>query len=276
VAEAVATLAAAPDESKVLAGGQSLIPLMNFRLVQPQVLVDINYIPGLADIRLDEHRVTIGALARTRTLELSSAVAERFPLLIAATRWVGHVQIRNRGTVGGTIAHADPAAEIPAICLLMGAEMRIVSPEGSRVVPANDFFLGFLTTALRADELLVEVAMPMPSAGTGWGFVEYAQRRGDFALAGAACLAGNEATGGQVRVVAFGPGRRAMRCGAAEGVFKDGEITNALIRDAAAAAVDEVREEASEDPESAYRYGLIGTMVTRALEQAAGSARARS
>jgi len=272
VAEAVATLAAAPDESKVLAGGQSLIPLMNFRLVQPQVIVDVNYIPGLASIQLDNDRLTLGALTRVRALEQSSELTQRFPLLVAASRWVGHLQIRNRGTVGGTIAHADPAAEIPAICMLTGAVMRMASSAGTRTIAADDFFRGFLTTALHPDELLVEVVMPLPPMGAGWGFTEYAQRRGDFALAGAACLVGNGRTGTDVRIVAFGPGRRAVRCRTAESVFDDRVITDDQIRTAAAMAVDDVREELTEDSETTYRYALVGPMVTRSLQQAVSAA----
>ncbi|MFZ0128713.1 MAG: FAD binding domain-containing protein [Candidatus Dormiibacterota bacterium] len=268
VAEAVTILAAAPDDSKVLAGGQSLIPLMNFRLVQPRVIVDVNYISGLAGIRLDQEQLSLGALTRVRALEQSSELAQRFPLLVAASRWVGHVQIRNRGTVGGTIAHADPAAEIPAICMLTDAVMRVASSGGTRTIPADDFFRGFLTTALHPDEMLVEIVMPLPPMGTGWGFTEYAQRRGDFALAGAACLVRNGLEGAAVQIVAFGPGRRAVRCHTAESVFKERDIAEDSIRTAAAMAVDEVREEPTNDPETAYRYELVGPMVVRSLQQA--------
>lgn len=272
VAEAVTALAAAPDDSKVLAGGQSLVPLMNFRLADPATIVDINDVGGISFIKPGTGFLHIGALTRTRQLELSQVAANLCPILAHAAHWVGHVQIRNRGTVGGSVAHGDPAAEMPAMCVLVDAEITLIGPTGTRVVRAVDFFTGFLSTAIQADELLTEIGFPVPGPNSRWGFSEFAQRRGDFALAGAGCLVDVE--GASARIVAFGPTDRPMRCHAAEAVVREREfvLSPDTIRLAAAAAVDEVRTRMSvDDSETMHRFGLVEPMVTRALQQAAAT-----
>src|SRR3954453_6281686 len=162
IADAVSALAASGGEGKVLAGGQSLVPLLNFRLASPAMLVDLNRIAELSHITIEAHVLRVGAMTRMRALETDSTVAQRFPLLAAAAHWVGHVQIRNRGTVGGSLAHADPAAEVPAVALLVGAELVATGPNGERSITADDFFQGFLFTALAEDEILTEVRFPLP------------------------------------------------------------------------------------------------------------------
>ena len=219
--DAVALLAGSAGEGKVLAGGQSLVPLMNFRLAAPALLIDLNRVAGLARLEPEGGRLRIGAMTRTRTLELDPLVRQTIPLLAAAASWIGHVQIRNRGTVGGSVAHADPAAELPALCLLLDAELIAVSSRGERSIPASEFFVGFLTTTLAEDEILTEVRLPIPASGTRWGFHEYAQRRGDFALAGAAITLepSVDGAGARARIVVFGTSDLPVRATPAEALL---------------------------------------------------------
>jgi carbon-monoxide dehydrogenase medium subunit len=269
VPEAVALLAAAGGDGKILAGGQSLVPLLNFRLATPALLVDINRISELGYVVEDGETLRVGAGTRMRTLELDPLVRERIPILRAAAAWVGHVQIRNRGTVGGSIAHADPAAEVPAICALLDAELVAVGPRGERRIAASSFFAGFLTTDLREDEVLVEARFPIPAPAARWGFREFAQRRGDFALAGAAAMISGAADGtvDQARVVVFGTADRPLRAtdaevGLAGATLSPHAIAAAASSAAAAAAAEDPR------PDADYRRRLTETMVRRALEDA--------
>jgi carbon-monoxide dehydrogenase medium subunit len=273
-AEAVSLLASAGGEGKVLAGGQSLVPLLNFRLAAPGLLVDINRIPELVFVEEESGTLRVGAGTRMRALELDPLVRERIAILKAAASWVGHVQIRNRGTVGGSIAHADPAAEVPAISVLLDAELTVLGPNGARTAQAADFFEGFLTTDLADDELLTEIRFPIPEAAEGWGFREFAQRRGDFALAGAAVMLrpADDGTVGRARIVVFGTADRPLRAPEAEAALVGNRATPEAIEAAAqsaaeAAAADDPR------PDAAYRRQLTETMVRRALEDAIGRAR---
>ncbi|MGH7093208.1 MAG: FAD binding domain-containing protein, partial [Stellaceae bacterium] len=186
--EAVALLAESGDEAKLLAGGQSLMPLLNFRMLRPAVLIDINRLIELDFVA--EHRggLRIGALTRHHTLETSPLVGERFPVLSAAMAHVAHLAIRNRGTLGGSLSHADPAAELPLLAVLLDAELRTRSTTGERRHRAADFFLVPLTTTLGADEMVTEIVLPGLAPGTGWGFAEVALRDGDFAIAAVAAL----------------------------------------------------------------------------------------
>jgi carbon-monoxide dehydrogenase medium subunit len=273
VADAAALLASAGGDAKVLAGGQSLVPLLNFRLAAPSLLVDVNAIPGLSGLRVEDGALVIGATTRMRVLELDPLVRDTVPLLAAAARWVGHVQIRNRGTVGGSLAHADPAAEIPAVCLLLDAEVVAVGPAGERRIAADELFLGFLTTSLAEDELLSEVRVPIRPRAVRWGFREFAHRRGDFALAGAAVtldLDPGEGTVREARIVGFGTADRPLRARAAETALEGGRADEARIAAAAATAADEVEAD-DPRPDAAYRRRLMETMVRRALEDAAGT-----
>ncbi|MCG8460923.1 MAG: xanthine dehydrogenase family protein subunit M [Holophagales bacterium] len=187
VEEAVALLAEHGDDAKVLAGGQSYIPAMNFRLARAAVLVDLNRVPELFYIEDGPAgTLRIGAMTRQRTVERSEAVLRRCPLVHGTLPFVAHAQIRNRGTFGGSIAHADPAAELPAVLRALGGSCRVRSSRGERVVPAHEFFTGLFETALEVDDLLVEVELPAPVPRSGWGFHEMARRHGDYALAGVA------------------------------------------------------------------------------------------
>lgn len=183
---ALAALAEHGDEAKVLAGGQSLIPVMNFRLAQPSLLVDLNRVPGIADVASQGGELRIGAMARQRRLETEPLVAALAPLLREAVPFIAHPQIRNRGTVGGSLAHADPAAELPALAVALDARLRLQSVRGERWVAAADFFQGLFATALEPDELLTEIAVPPSPPRTGWAFEEVARRHGDYAQMGVA------------------------------------------------------------------------------------------
>src|SRR5215510_14793825 len=171
---------------RVLAGGQSLVPMLAFRLAAPTLLVDLNRLIELRYIRIGDDGVRLGAMVRWRQIEDDVRLVESHPLLQAAVRHVAHYQIRNRGTVGGSLAHADPAAELPGIAVTCEAKIVVAGIKGQRVIPAADFFTGALTTALQPDELIVEVRLPPWRSGRHWAFVEFARRRGDFALAGIA------------------------------------------------------------------------------------------
>lgn len=271
--DAVAILAASAGEGKILAGGQSLVPLLNFRLAAPALLVDLNRVAGLSFLEPSAERLRIGAMTRTRALELDPVVRQTIPLLAAAAAWIGHVQIRNRGTVGGSLAHADPAAELPAICLLLDGELVVVGPQGKRTISAADFFAGFLTTTLGDDEILTEIRLPKLAAGERWGFREFAQRRGDFALAGAAVtlpLSGDGLTTSRPRIAVFGTADRPIRAVAAEAFLADQATTADRIAEAAVLAA----AEASADdprPDATYRRTLTETLVRRALEDASGA-----
>src|SRR5580698_3403349 len=205
---AVAALAEAGGEAKVLAGGQSLMPMLNFRLLRPSILVDINRIPGLGFIEETPDSIRIGALTRHFALETSPLVARHFPVLSCAMTHVAHLAIRNRGTIGGSLSHADPAAELPMLALLLDAKFGIASPSGRRTVAACDFFLDALTVDLGGADMLTEIVLPKLPPRTGWGFEEVARRHGDFALAAVAVTlavsAGNKVT--QARIALTGVG----------------------------------------------------------------------
>lgn len=176
------------DTAKILAGGQSLVPAMNFRIVQPAMLIDLNRVKELAYVREDGDCLRIGAMTRERVLEFDPQISKRSPLLHEATPNIAHPQIRNRGTIGGSIVNADPAAELPVLMLALNARLRAQSSAGERWVGAKEFFVGMFTTALEPDEVLVEIELPFLSPRTGWSFMEVAPRAGDYALMGVACL----------------------------------------------------------------------------------------
>src|SRR5262249_10969123 len=195
LAEAVALLAARDGDAKALAGGQSLVPMMAFRLATPALLVDLRKLSELRQIRITHEGVALGAMTRWRDIEDDARLHTAHPLLLAAVAHVAHYQIRNRGTVGGSIAHADPAAEMPGIAVTCEAQLTTGGRAGSRVIRAADFFLGALTTALAPDEIITEVRLPLWPKGRRFGFQEFARRRGDFAMAGAAVFYDQDSSG---------------------------------------------------------------------------------
>ncbi len=275
--EAIAALANADGDGKVLAGGQSLVPLLNFRLATPATLVDINRIPDLAGVSVADGRLRIGATTRARVLELDPLVRGTVPILATAARWVGHVQIRNRGTVGGSIAHADPAAELPAISRLLDATFEIAGPSGTRVVDASDLFLGFLTTSIGEDEVLTSMSLPVLDDRDRWGFEEFAHRRGDFALAGAGVVVRRSVDGAieHARIVVFGTADRPMRAERAQTMLAGASPSGDLVAQAAALAADEAMDD-DPRPDAGYRRRLAQTMVRRALTHALRSGAAEA
>ena len=246
-------LALLDDEAKVLAGGQSLVPLLNFRLARPERIVDINRIEELAYIRADEDgSLRIGALARQAELERSQLVAERWPLLAQAVRLVGHPQIRSRGTVCGSVAHADPTAELPVALTALDARFHVRSAGGARTLRATELFAGPLTTSLAADELLAEIEVPALPAGARCAFREYARTHGDFAVAGAAVVLAP----GHAAVALLGAGWTPLRAPEAERALAGG----AEAREGAALAAELVDDE--------QRAALTAALVGQAIEAA--------
>lgn len=271
LAEATALLAEAPGDTKVLAGGQSLVPMLNMRLVRPAVLVDLNGVRELEGIApTPDGGLRIGALTRHAALAASPAVHERAPLLATAARHVGHAAIRNQGTLGGSVAHADPAAELPAALVALEAQLRATGPRGTRVIPASEFFRGLLTTALEADEILTEVHVPAQEPG--WGFVEIARRPGDFALAGVAAVVrsapGSPSRGEHVRLVGFGIGDRPLRLTGAERLLTGAALDAQSAARAGAAAGPDCDPSDDVHGSADYRRHLATVLTERALLQA--------
>jgi carbon-monoxide dehydrogenase medium subunit len=270
VAEAVQLLAS-NDDAKALAGGQSLVPMLAFRLAQPSLLVDLRKLTELRQIKISEAGVSLGAMVRWRDIEDDARLASAQPLLKAAISHVAHYQIRNRGTVGGSIAHADPAAEMPGIAVACDAEIVAVGSAGSRIIKAGEFFQGPLMTALAADEIILEIRLPAWPAGRRWGFQEFARRRGDFALAAAAVFYDQDAEGRarNAHIGAIGVADRPLRLPAAEAELNGKAVDEAVIAKAEAAASASVDPDDDIHASGAYRKALVGTMVERALKAAA-------
>jgi carbon-monoxide dehydrogenase medium subunit len=275
VGEAVALLQQHEGEAKILAGGQSLMPLLNMRLARPGLLVDAARVDGLDFIREIDGSVAIGAMTRQRSVEFSELVRTRHPLLHAATHHIAHPQNRNQGTVGGSLAHADPAAELPATALALDAEFRAVGPNGERRIKAADFFVTYLTTALEPSEVLTEVRFPALPGRAGWSFMELARRHGDFALAGVVTyltLDGGMRCSG-ARIVLFGVGATPVRAAAAERLLVGDTLGDTLFEHAGRTASEEIDEPLSDVHASAeYRRDLARVLTRRALAEAASRA----
>jgi carbon-monoxide dehydrogenase medium subunit len=271
VAEAVALLASR-DEAKALAGGQSLVPMMAFRIASPSLLVDLRKLSDLRQIAIDTGGVRLGAMVRWRDIEDERRLNAAHPLLRAAVSHVAHYQIRNRGTVGGSVAHADPAAEMPGIAVACDAEIAVTGTAGPRVIRADDFFIAPLTTALAADEIITEIRLPPWPAQRRWGFREFSRRRGDFAMAAAAVFfdVDDARKACNAHIAAIGIGDRPMRLGAAEAEVNGRAVDVAVSERAGRAASASVNPQSDIHASGAYRKSLIGTMVERALQSAAG------
>ena len=271
LAEAVALLAQHGGAARPIAGGQSLMPVLAFRLASPTLLVDLRNLPGLDRIDIGADGVRLGARVRWRDIEDDTRLHSAHPLLSAAIAHVAHYQIRNRGTVGGSLAHADPAAEMPGIAVACDAEIEVVGSAGRRVVRAADFFLGALSTALESDELIVQVRLPPWPAGRRWCFEEFARRRGDFALAGIALYYDIESAGRAVNahVGVIGACTCPHRLTAVESMLNGRTIDEATIKAAAKAASAAVDPPDDMHADAAYRRGLVATLVERALARAA-------
>jgi CO/xanthine dehydrogenase FAD-binding subunit len=273
VPEAVGLLAEYQDEASVLAGGQSLIPLLALRLARPAVLIDINGTAELTGLSAANGWVAIGAMTREYVAEESGTVAGAVPLLAAALPLIGHEAIRSRGTIGGSLAHADPAAELPAVARALDAEFVVRSQSGERVIPAADWFQGYLTTSRRPDELLVEVRFPVAGPGTGTSFQEVARRHGDFAIAGlAASLTLSGGTISDARLAFAGVSDVPVRATSAEDLLA-GERPSAELFDAAARrATEDIDPPADLHGSSDYRKKVAAALVRRGLRAAADNA----
>ncbi len=271
IPEAIALLAAHDGEAKLLAGGQSLVPMLAFRVAAPMLLVDLRKLPQLRQIKIADGEVTLGAMARWSDILKDERLRKSHPLLVAAIEHVAHYQIRNRGTAGGSLAHADPAAELPGIVVTCEAEIAVLGKAGARVIAAKEFFQGPLMTALKADEIITEIRFPAWPAGRRFGFCEFARRRGDFALA-AAALFYDEDSGGTARnahVGAIGVADVPLRLAAVEKDLNGHKIDDTTIAKAEAAASAAVDPSDDIHATGAYRKALIGVMVERALRSAA-------
>ncbi len=272
VEEALALLAEHAGSGRVLAGGQSLVPLMNMRLARPSVLVDINGISELAYIKTWDGGLAIGTLTRDATLERDSTAAGRLPLLVEAARCVGHPAIRNRSTVGGSIAQADPAAELPAVMVALNAEFEVRSRSGSRTIPAQDFFKDYLTTDLKEGELLTELRVPGLPPRAGSAFVEFSRREGDYALAGVAAVIALDENGtvADARLGLCSVGPAPVRAQAAEALLRGQRPENEAWAAAASAVVATLDNPLSDIHGSAeYRRHLAGVLTRQALATAA-------
>lgn len=269
VDEALALLAEHGEDAKLLAGGQSLVPLLNFRLTYPGHLIDLARVPSLSYIRREGGVLRIGAMTRQATLEASPLVATHWPLLTEALGFVAHAQIRNRGTVGGSVAHADPAAELPVAFAALEATFHVQSRTGRRTVAVRDFFITHLTTALEPEEMLVEIEVPPVPPGTGWAFTEYARRHGDFALGGSAALITmQDGSCTRARIALLAAADTPLRAEAAEQALEGQEVTEEAAAEAARLAVVDINPTGDIHGGTEYRRYLIEGMVRRAIEQA--------
>jgi carbon-monoxide dehydrogenase medium subunit len=262
-------LLATLENARVLAGGQSLVPMMNFRYVQPDALIDINGIGALGGIAVDGGKVSIGAATRQRELEYSKEIAALLPLMAETMPHIGHRQTRNRGTIGGSIAHADPAAELPMLAVALDAVLEAKSARGTRSIAAGDFTQGYMMTALEPDEMLTKITLPIWPKGHGYAFIEFARRRGDFALGAAAVLVLIDGRGAisRVSLTLAGVGPRPVRLAEAEKKLMGEVPSPALLAEAAdlakqSEAVGDIHAPAE------YRRHLAGVLMGRALKAA--------
>jgi aerobic carbon-monoxide dehydrogenase medium subunit len=276
VAEAIDLLAEHGDEASVLAGGQSLIPLLALRLARPDVLIDINRVDELSGVSAAGGHVTIGAMTREYVAEESGTVADTLPLLAAALPLIGHEAIRSRGTIGGSLAHADPAAELPAVARALDAEFVVRGPSGTRVIPAAQWFDGYLTTSRRPDELLAEVRFPAAGPGTGVSFEEVARRHGDFAIVGlATSLVLSDGVITDARLAFAGVSDVPVRAAAAEDLLAGERPSAELFDEAARRGTEDLDPPADLHGSSDYRKTVAAVVVRRGLRAAADNARER-
>ena len=267
-------LLATHDNARVLAGGQSLMPMMNFRYVMPDHLIDLNQVSELAYIRVDNGALKIGAMTRQRDIEFSSDIGKHCPLLHAALAHVGHRQTRNRGTLGGSLCHQDPSAELVNAAALFGATLHVASRRGTRDVPFADFAVAYMTTALEPDEMLAGVTFPLPSNAPGHAFVEFARRHGDFAIVACSALLGLDAKGNiaEASMALSGLTHAPVRPTAIELALR-GQKPDAVTFKAAAAEAEKLEAGADAYVTAAYRQHLARVLTFRALEQAAARAK---
>jgi carbon-monoxide dehydrogenase medium subunit len=258
-------------EAKILAGGQSLVPAMNFRVVQPSVLIDLNRVSELSYIREDGEVIRVGSMARERHLEFDPSIAKHTPLLHEAVPFIAHPQIRNRGTIGGSIVHADPAAELPVLMLALSARLKARNAKGERWIDAQDFFVGMFTTALEPDEILVEIELPFSSPRTGWSFMEVAPRAGDYAMMGVAALVTLDEAGKckRAKLVYLNAGEGPVEAKEAGQLMEGEPLNDELIVSAASkASQDEINPFGNVHTSSEFQRHLANVLTKKALKQA--------
>jgi carbon-monoxide dehydrogenase medium subunit len=268
--EALNLLRTYGDEAKALAGGQSLVPLMNFRLARPQYVVDLNAIKALSEIKVDDRTLTLGAMIRQRQVEQSPSISARLPMLSVAVRLIAHPAIRNRGTVGGSLVHADPAAELPVVAIALDAAFELRSMAAKRSLSASEFYQGYLATAIARDELLVQVELALPPEDVGWSFMEIARRHGDFAIVAVAALLGLDR--GRIvnfaRIALGGIGPVPTRVASAENALMGNKPSAELYREAGALVAEAVDPPTDIHASSGYRRHIAEVLVRRALNVA--------
>jgi CO/xanthine dehydrogenase FAD-binding subunit len=270
IEEALELLVRYDGEARVLAGGQSLVPMMNFRLVAPAAIVDLNRIASLTYIRQEADAVLIGAMTRQRTLQFSDVIRKSVPLLQAGIEYVGHLPTRSRGTIGGSIAHADPAAEIPMVLRALEATVVACGQEGKRTIALGDLFVDAMTTSLGPAEILTEVKVPVMPAGAGFAVKEFSRRQGDFAIAAIAAIVIQAADGRlSVRLSTGGISAVPERLRSAEAILEREGLTDAAIKRAADAAAQIVEPLSDQNGSADYRRELTRTLTRRALSEAA-------
>ena len=273
VKEAIQLLESQGDEAKIIAGGQSLVAMMNFRAARPEVLIDINNIKELDYLREEGDELVIGALTRERTLEVSPLVKEKCPILAKAITHIGHLPVRFRGTIGGTMVHADPTAEIPIIATAVDAKMKIAGSSGERVVGADEFFLTYLTSAIEESEILVEVRIPtFDSKSTAWSYKDIARRHGDFAIVAVASILSLNTDGvcREARIALGGVAPTPIRAKEAEATLTGQKITDSLIEEAAikAAESEDVDPDSDYHATAEYRKAMTKVLTQRGLKEA--------
>jgi len=269
--EATTLLADRNGDARALAGGQSLLPLMAYRLASPALLVDLGKIPGLDKIEIRDDGIHVGALTRWCQIEADDRLKHAQPLLREAVTNIAHYQIRNRGTIGGSVAHADPAAEMPALIITCGAAIEVVGAKSNRTIAAKDLITGPLETSLKSDELIASVKFPHWRPDTKWAFKEFSKRRGDFALGGVALYFQNDSQGNatNTHIGVFGTGETPVRLTEVEEFVNGKKVDAKHAREAARIARNKVNASADMHASAEYRKALIGTLLERALMEAA-------
>ena len=268
--EAVELLQRHGDEAKILAGGQSLVPMMNFRVARPKVLIDINKTQELEYLREEKDELAIGGLTRERTLEVSPLVKKKCPILAEAISCIGHLPVRTRGTIGGSLVHADPSAEIPVVICGLGGRMKVVGPSGERTLAPDEFFLTYLTSALEPGEILAEVRIPTLPDNTGWSFMELSRRHGDFGIVVVASILfmENKELCRKASISLGGVAPTPIRAAAAEKILAGRKLTEELIREAGVKAAGTTEPESDYHASAEYRKDMARVFTQRSLQEA--------
>ncbi len=274
--EAISLLGRYGSEAKLLAGGQSLIPIMKLRLAQPRYIIDLGRLPDLSYIREEDGAVAIGALTTHHMLETSELLRAKLPLVPETAAVIADVQVRNRGTIGGSLVHADPAADLPATALALGAELRVVGPRGRRSIKADELFVGMLTTAVGADEMVTEVRFPLPPPRTGGAYVKVPNKASHYAIVGVAALVtlGGDGRCQQARIGLTGVGRKPLRAAATEAALVGKALDDRAIAEAAEKAAEGVEALSDIHASAEFRVHLTRVYSSRALESALSRAMA--